>query len=99
VIEMISGNHRSALEKKNKDDPQARRQFVVGANWSVGISNPFRSFGRTGEGLETTLSKLRGDERQPIICAVHLAMAHIQYADRGKSSIVLSGDDVEQPDD
>jgi hypothetical protein len=30
--------------------------------------------------------------------ALHLASAYIQYADRGKSSIILT-DDAEQPDD
>ena len=35
---------------------------------------------------------------QPVICALHLASAYIQYADRGKSSIILT-DNAEQPDD
>src|SRR5262249_13165520 len=29
-----------------------KRRIVVGVNWSVGLGNPFRSFGRYGEGLE-----------------------------------------------
>ncbi len=41
------------------------------------------------------LAELRVNRREPVICAVHLASAYVQYADRGKSSIVLSGDDVE----
>jgi hypothetical protein len=41
---------------------------------------------------------VRANAREPVICALHLASAHIQYADRGKSSITLS-DDAEQPDD
>jgi hypothetical protein len=75
----------------------APRKLITGANWSVGIGNPFRRFGRTGEGLEATLSKVRADSRA-VICAVHLASAYVQYADRGKSSIILTAD-AEQPDD
>ena len=74
------------------------RKFITGANWSVGISNPFRAFGSTGEGLESTLAKVRANATSPVICALHLASAYIQYADRGKSSIILT-DNAEQPDD
>ena len=74
------------------------RLFVAGANWSAAITNPFRSFGSTGEGLESTLAKVRANADQPIICALHLAAARIQFADRGKSSIILT-EDAEQPDD
>ena len=74
------------------------RKFVTGANWSAAIGNPFRAFGKTGEGLESTLAKVRANATAPVICALHLASAHIQYADRGKSSIILT-DDASQPDD
>ena len=74
------------------------RLFVTGANWSAAINNPFRHFGATGQGLENTLSKVRADGNQPVICALHLASARLQFADRGKSSIILT-DDAEQPDD
>ena len=74
------------------------RKIVTGANWSVGISNPFRAFGSTGEGLESTLAKVRANASAPVICALHLASAYIQYADRGKSSIILT-DNAEQPHD
>ena len=74
------------------------RLFVTGANWSAAIENPFRRFGSTGEGLENTLAKVRANANQPVICALHLASARLQFADRGKSSIILT-DDAEQPDD
>jgi hypothetical protein len=74
------------------------RRFVTGANWSAAISNPFRRFGSTGEGLENTMAAVRANANQPVICALHLASAYIQYADRGKSSIILT-DDAEQVDD
>src|SRR6266436_3835243 len=73
-------------------------QIRHGADWSAGIKNPFRAFGSTGEGLENTLAKVRANATQPVICALHLASAYIQYADRGKSSVILT-DDAEQPDD
>jgi DNA topoisomerase VI subunit B len=74
------------------------RVFITGVNWSAAINNPFRHFGSTGEGLENTLAKVRANGGQPVICALHLASARIQFADRGKSSIILT-DDAEQPDD
>jgi DNA topoisomerase VI subunit B len=95
VVEFAFGLHESALTEQGG---AASRKFITGANWSVGINNPFRAFGRTGEGLENTLAKVRANASQPVICALHLASAYIQYADRGKSSIILT-DDVEQPDD
>jgi hypothetical protein len=94
VVEFAFGLHQSGLSK----DGAVSRKFVTGANWSAGISNPFRRFGSAGEGLESTLAKVRANASQPVICALHLACAYIQYADRGKSSIILS-DDAEQPDD
>jgi DNA topoisomerase VI subunit B len=94
VIEFAFGLHQSGLDKSGT----VFRQIITGANWSVGINNPFRHFGSTGEGLESTLAKVRANRREPVICALHLASAFIQYADRGKSSIILA-DDASQPDD
>jgi DNA topoisomerase VI subunit B len=95
VVEFAFGLHQSGL---SRDGSVVSRKFVTGANWSAGIDNPFRRFGSTGEGLENTLAKVRANAGQPVICALHLASAYIQYADRGKSSIILT-DDAEQPDD
>jgi hypothetical protein len=94
VVEGAFGLHKSGLSGKG----YVSRKIVAGANWSAAISNPFRKFGSTGEGLESTLEKVRANASQPVIFALHLASARIQYADRGKSSIILI-DDVEQPDD
>jgi DNA topoisomerase VI subunit B len=94
IVEFVFGLHQSGLSK----DGVVSRKFVTGANWSVGISNPFRRFGSAGEGLESTLAKVRANASQPVICALHLASAFIQYADRGKSSIILTND-AKQPDD
>jgi DNA topoisomerase VI subunit B len=95
VVEVAFGLHQSGL---SKDGRGVTRKFVTGANWSAAISNPFRRFGKTGEGLENTLAKVRANANEPVIFAVHLASAYIQYADRGKSSIILT-DDAEQLND
>jgi DNA topoisomerase VI subunit B len=94
VIEIGFGLHQAGLTQGGG----MTREIVTGANWSPTLSNPFRRFGSTGEGLESTLAKLRANANQPVICALHLAAARIQFADRGKSSIILT-DDAEQPDD
>jgi DNA topoisomerase VI subunit B len=94
VVEVAFGLHQSGLDGSGV----VRRTIVTGANWSAAITNPFRSFGRSGEGLENTLAKLRIDASQPVICALHLASARLQFADRGKSSIILD-DAAEQPDE
>jgi DNA topoisomerase VI subunit B len=95
VVEFAFGLHQSGLSQNGAG---VERKFVTGANWSAGINNPFRAFGSTGEGLENTLAKVRANASEPVICALHLASAYIQYADRGKSSIILT-DDAEQPDE
>jgi hypothetical protein len=87
VAEVAFGLHQSAL---SPDVAPASRKFVTGVNWSAAIGNPFRSFGRTGEGLESGLALARANASEPVISAVHLAMARVQYADRGKSSVILN---------
>jgi DNA topoisomerase VI subunit B len=94
IVEFAFGLHQQALTQEAK----VSRKIVTGSNWSAAIRNPFRAFGSTGEGLENTLAKVRANASQPVICALHLASAYIQYADRGKSSIILAYD-AEQPDD
>jgi DNA topoisomerase VI subunit B len=97
LIEVVFALHRRALEP-GVPGVTAPRTFITGANWSVALDNPFRAFGSTGEGLEATLQKVRANASAPVICIAHLASAYIQYADRGKSSIILT-DDARQPDD
>jgi hypothetical protein len=94
IVEFAFGLHQSGLTR----GASVSRKFITGANWSVGINNPFRAFGSTGEGLESTLAKVRASNSSPVICALHLASAYVQYADRGKSSIILT-DNASQPDD
>jgi DNA topoisomerase VI subunit B len=94
LTEFAFALHRSAFTPQNIHG----RVSITGANWSAAIENPFRVFGSTGEGLESTLAKVRASANQPVICALHMASAYVQYADRGKSSIILT-DDARQPDD
>jgi hypothetical protein len=95
IVEFAFGLHQHGLTQESK----VSRKIVTGANWSAGINNPFRAFGSTGEGLENTLAHVRANASQPVICALHLASANIQYADRGKSSIILTDDVVQSDDD
>jgi hypothetical protein len=79
----------AAFGYRGEDCEQDRRLFS-GANWSAAIKNPFRSFGSTGEGLERELTEayVKGDE--PVIFAIHLACPRVEYADRGKSSLIVA---------
>ena len=98
VVEFAFGLFDSALQPRAGEGREAMRKIVTGANFSAAIGNPFRRVGSTGEGLDATLQKVRANATQPVICALHLASARLQFADRGKSSIILT-DDAEQPDD
>jgi DNA topoisomerase VI subunit B len=68
------------------------RRIITGANWSVGINDPFRQLGENGESLDTFLQKQRVGRSEPIILVVHLATPRIAYTDRGKSSLALRGE-------
>jgi Histidine kinase-, DNA gyrase B-, and HSP90-like ATPase len=97
LVEFAFGLHQAGLQPR-PGVTVVRRKIVTGANFSAAIGNPFRRFGSTGEGLDSTLQKVRANASSPVICVLHLASAHLQYADRGKSSIILT-DEAEQPDD
>jgi hypothetical protein len=66
-----------------------QRRIYTGANWSAAIGNPFRSFGSTGEGLETLLSDRRVTRGEPVVFVLHLAHPRVEYRDRGKSALVI----------
>jgi DNA topoisomerase VI subunit B len=81
-----------------------RRQIVAGVNWSPGIVNPFRVLGRYGQSLDTHLSEQRaGNPDEPITLLIHMACPRVDYTDRGKSALVVSGnlsaDEIEDEDD
>ncbi len=73
------------------NDAKDERKIYAGANWSAAITNPFRTFGHTGEGLETALSDMRATRNEPVVFVLHLAHPRVQYADRGKSALVIGG--------
>ena len=74
------------------DEAEDERQIYTGVNWSAAIKNPFRAFGATGEGLETVLANFRATRSEPVVFVLHLAQPRVQYADRGKSSLVIGGE-------
>jgi DNA topoisomerase VI subunit B len=69
-----------------------RRRIIIGVNCSVGLGNPFRSFGRYGgEGLESLLADQRAGRNEPIIFVLHYACPRAPYTDRGKSAVIVPG--------
>src|SRR5262249_42625247 len=77
-----------------------RRQIVTGVNWSPGIVNPFRVLGPYGQSLDTLLSEQRaGNEDKPITLVIHMACPRVNYTDRGKSALVVSGELSEEEED
>jgi hypothetical protein len=70
-------------------DAEDQRKIFASANWSAAIGNPFRSFGGTGEGLETALADMRATSTEPVVFVLHLAHPRVEYTDRGKSALVI----------
>jgi DNA topoisomerase VI subunit B len=75
------------------------RTIITGVNWSPGIVNPFRELGRMGHGLDATLQELRVGIDEPVIVVAHMACARVQYTDRGKSAVLMTGSRVAIEDD
>jgi DNA topoisomerase VI subunit B len=67
----------------------SERRIVTGVNFSVALGNPFRSFGQTGERLENLLAQQRAGRHEPIIFVLHLASPRVEFADRGKTALVI----------
>jgi DNA topoisomerase VI subunit B len=68
------------------------RTIVTGVNWSPGIVNPFRELGKIGYGLDAALHDLRVSRSEPVIVFAHMACARVQYTDRGKSAVLMTGE-------
>ena len=68
----------------------SERRIITGVNFSVALGNPFRSFGQTGEGLEYLLAQQRAGRHEPIIFVLHLASPRVEFADRGKTALVIA---------
>jgi DNA topoisomerase VI subunit B len=77
-------------------ESEAERRLITGVNWSPGISNPFRQLGSYGRSLDTILSQQRADRDEPVILVLHVTCPRVEYTDRGKSAIAISGDEEDQ---
>ena len=89
VVEFAFGIHREGLTAESGPD----RSFMTGVNWSPGINNPFRSIGKSGDGLDAILEKVRASHKAPVIGCLHVACPRVAYTDRGKSAIVVEGEE------
>lgn len=69
-------------------DDESERRLVTGVNWSAAWVNPFRTLGGYGRSLDTMLSERRFEAGRPIALLVHVAHPRVQYADRGKSTVL-----------
>jgi hypothetical protein len=77
--------------------PEAKeRRLITGVNWSPAIGNPFRQLGSYGLSLDTVLSQQRADRDDPVILVLHVACPDVEYTDRGKSAIVITGEEQEE---
>jgi DNA topoisomerase VI subunit B len=74
-------------------DAEDQRKIVTGVNWSAAIREPFRSFGSTGEGLQTQLARMRVTWNEPVVFVLHLAHPRAEFTDRGKSALYMGGQD------
>jgi DNA topoisomerase VI subunit B len=75
------------------------RTIITGVNWSPGIVNPFRELGRIGHGLDATLQDLRVGIHEPVVIFAHMACARVQYTDRGKSAVLMTGSKIAPQND
>jgi DNA topoisomerase VI subunit B len=75
------------------------RRIITGVNWSVGINDPFKNLGPYSQSLDGVLNRLYAGRQEPIVIIVHLACPRISYTDRGKGSLVLTGEITEKAED
>jgi len=90
VVEYAFGIHREGL---TEDSGGPRRIEISGVNWSPGIRNPFLRLGPAGGSLDSVLARVKANTEAPIISMLHVACPRIQYTDRGKSGIIVEGED------
>jgi hypothetical protein len=67
------------------------RRLIAGVNWSAQIVNPFRQLGHYGQSLESVLQRLCVGYLEPVIVLLHIACPRVEFADRGKSAVILRG--------
>lgn len=78
----------SAFAYLGEDAPD-RRHLLLGLNWSASIGNPFRQFGSSGRGLDGLLSDNHVARTDPVVLVLHAVHPALQFADRGKTSIIM----------
>jgi DNA topoisomerase VI subunit B len=77
------------------------RRLITGVNWSPAITNPFRELGQFRDSLDSVLEHQHAGRREQILVALHMTCARVEYTDRGKSAVVISGyeDDEAEPEE
>lgn len=80
-----------ALDAPKGEGWGPRRRFVCGVNWSASWINPFRSLGESARSLDSMLADLKAERKEPIVVLIHVAHPHVQYKDRGKSTVATTG--------
>ena len=62
-------------------------RLVTGINWAPTLVDPFRALNAYGLGLGRLLGQLHISGDNPVTFVLHLACPHLNYTDRGKSSL------------
>ncbi len=75
-----------ATAVREVDDGQGLR-LVTGVNFSPTLVDPFRALGNYGVGLQGILRQLYFESIDPVTLVCHLTCPHLNYTDRGKSSL------------
>jgi DNA topoisomerase VI subunit B len=70
-----------------RQNREGRLRLVTGINWAPTLIDPFRDLGSYGLSLDGLLHRLHLDEPDPVTFVLHLACPHLNYTDRGKSSL------------
>jgi DNA topoisomerase VI subunit B len=68
-------------------DDDGSLQLLPGVNWSPALTDPFRLLNSYGLGLNGLLNSLHVGHDDAVTLALHLACPHLNYTDRGKSSL------------
>jgi len=66
---------------------EGRLRLVTGINWASTLVDPFRALDVYGLSLRGLLGELHLADRHAVTFVVHLACPHLNYTDRGKSSL------------
>jgi len=62
-------------------------RMLTGINWAPTLVDPFRALNDYGLSLDGLLGRLHLQENHPVTFVLHLACPHLNYTDRGKSSL------------